>query len=194
MDDNTFEDLYKRYVKSLRSYVINQCQVPEADADDVVHNIFGKFWKKGCNSTAPDNETSLLLLMTKNIVGDYWRKQGKNKDRFININFGEDEKNNISAIEEAICNQKAQQESHDLEILICLQQVFAQIEDNSDIYLLNCLQIHQLIVAGHTTEDIATQIDRTAGAIRQHISQCRKKLKQYPPLQECWDNGSTYYV
>ena len=169
--------------------MINRCHIPESEAEDLMQDIFEKFWKTPHQVKAKYSETALLSLITKNIVYDYCRKQSNNH-RFININFGEDEENDISATEAAICNAKFQQQSQDLEIQICIEQVFAQLEDNSDIYLLNCLLIHELMVAGHSTEDIATQIDRTPGAIRQHISACRKKLMQHPSLQECWDNVS----
>ena len=190
MDDKTFNDLYKRYARSLRSYLINQCHLPESEAEDLMQDIFWEFWKKSPQVKAKYSEPALLFLITKKVVYNYYQKRSNN-NRFTNVNFGEDEENDISATEAAICNAKFQQESHDLEIQICIEQVFAQLEDNSDIYLLNCLLIHKLRVAGHSTEDIATQIDRAPGAIRQHISACRKKLMQHLSLQECWDNGST---
>jgi RNA polymerase sigma factor (sigma-70 family) len=190
MDDKTFNDLYKRYARSLRSYLINQCHIPESEVKDLMQDIFEEFLKKSPQVKAKYSEPALLFLITKNVIYNYYQKRSNN-NRFTNVNFGEDEENDISATEAAICNAKFQQESHDLEIQLCLEQVFAQLEDNSDIYLLNCLLIHELIVAGHSTENIATKIDRTPGAIRQHISKCRKKLMQHPSLQECWDNGST---
>ena len=190
MDDKTFDHLYKRYARSLRSYLINQCHLPESEVEDLTQDIFWEFWKKSPQVKAKYSEPALLFLITKKVVYNYYQKRSNN-NRFTNVNFGEDEENDISATEAAICNAKFQQESYDLELQLCLEQVFAQIEDNSDIYLLNCLLIHKLRVAGHSTEDIATQIDRAPGAIRQHISACRKKLMQHPSLQECWDNGST---
>lgn len=179
MDDETFKELYKRYVISLRFYVITQCRVSESEADDVVQEIFLRFWKSFHKYSAQYSETVLLFLVTKNIVSDYWQKKRRSLDN------NEKAENKTLVLE--ICYEKSQQAFDNLEIQICLEQVFAQLEKkNSDAYLLNCLKIKIRLVAGHSIEDIATQINRTLGATRQYISTCRKKLMQHPLLQECW--------
>ena len=186
MDDNDFKDLYKRHVRKLRACVINRFHIPEPEADDIVQEIFLKFWRKFEIHSAKYCETTLLHQIKRNIIGDYWRKN--HPEHTINLNWDENEEGNVSAIEEAICHEIFQQKSYGLELVMCLKKVFAQLEAHqSNPYLLNCLRVIKLVVLGYSIETIATTLNRTPGATRKYMSECRKRLRQHPLIKECWE-------
>lgn len=63
-----------------------------------------------------------------------------------------------------------------------LQKTFIKFFDSLP---LNCLKMLTLQAQGASIEEISKKIERTLVATRRYLSDCRKSLKQYQPIQWC---------
>jgi len=173
--------LYKRYVSSLRYHLIGKYRIPEKSVDDVLQNIFFKFFK-----SIPDFKencsvsTWLYRHIIPSSVSNFWRK---NDDSSLMPMPNEDEE----GLFDNICQENFKKAQIDLERQMCLEQVFALLKrDSSKSSLCDCLKALTLQAQGLSIEEIAQQIGRTPVATRSYVYSCKKKLSQYQPLQDCW--------
>jgi DNA-directed RNA polymerase specialized sigma24 family protein len=75
---------------------------------------------------------------------------------------------------------------NNLELKICLEEVKAKLEHEGHTDLLNCLQaLFWQKSEGLSITEISEKIGRRYNATKTYLSECRKRLMQYPPLQEC---------
>jgi len=188
--------LYKRYARKVRHYVIKRYNLPEALADEVLQETFLGFCKN-----YEDFKCSIftwLCRIADNKANDCWRNEFKHQhiglDDEPNGDSKEDNnKGNILSDEPAFQNLMAEQ-VHDSEksrcYQICLKRVWERLErDGSEPYLLECLsRALTFHVEGLTIKEIAIKMGRTPDATRSYLYQCRKRLKQYLPLQQCWED------
>jgi RNA polymerase sigma factor (sigma-70 family) len=163
-----YRALYKHYATSVHSYVRNK-GIPDRDIDDVVLEVFHKFFqnihnfKRECSIS-----TWLFRYVVTSVVQDYWRRTKRPE-----IPLDENETDNGYDTKKNILNK-------------CLKQVEASLEREGNSELLQCLQAYKMKQAGYSLKEIATELGRTYDAIRQWITTtCLKNLKQYVPLQEC---------
>jgi len=212
--------LYKRYIKSLRARVIAKHQIPKNDVDDVLQQIFLKFFK-GLPGFRQDCSVSTWLhWITNSVATDYWRKKGKEdypreefddslcedeaarrksrqaeqkaqNPRTISLDMHDTEESPvIDTIDEQLkqfYQEQSQKAQNDLDIQMCLERALAQLQQGSNTSLLNCLKALTLRAQGSSIAEIAQEIGRTSGATRRYLSDCRTKLRQYKPIQQCWE-------
>ncbi|HEC86026.1 MAG: hypothetical protein DRR08_10385 [Candidatus Parabeggiatoa sp. nov. 2] len=69
--------LYKQYVESLRYRVVAKHQIPKDDVDDVLQEIFLKFFKSLPGFKQDCSVSTWLHWITNSVASDYWRKKGK---------------------------------------------------------------------------------------------------------------------
>ncbi len=75
--DTGYSVLYKRYIESLRSRVIAKHQIPEYDVDDVLQEIFLKFFRSLPDFRQDCSISTWLYWIANSVSTDYWRKKGK---------------------------------------------------------------------------------------------------------------------
>ncbi|OAD19333.1 RNA polymerase sigma-70 domain protein [Candidatus Thiomargarita nelsonii] len=173
--------LYKQYVNSLRYFLISKHHIPENDVDDVLQETFFKFVKSIHRFKENCKVSTWLYIIAKNVANDYWRKQ---HDHSL-VSLDEDEWENHLLDE--ISEEQSKKEQNDLELMMCLERVLALLErDGSKTSHLKCLKALTLRAQGSSVKDVANQIGRTNDATRKYLEGCRKTLRQYQPLQNCW--------
>jgi RNA polymerase sigma factor (sigma-70 family) len=69
--------LYKRYVESLRYRVVAKHHISKDDVDDVLQEIFLKFFKSLPGFKQDCSVSSWLHWIANSVASDYWRKKGK---------------------------------------------------------------------------------------------------------------------
>jgi len=72
-----FTILYNHYVRSLRYQLITKYRIPEEAVDDVLQDIFIKFFNSIHNFNENCSVSTWLYWITKSVATDYWRQQGK---------------------------------------------------------------------------------------------------------------------
>lgn len=180
-----FVILYRRYEPKVYNYVIRN-GVPESNRDDVIQEVFFQLFKtliKGTFKQACSLSTWLYEIK-KNIVCNYWRKE-KPQSNLENLSQCEETGEEDNQFFQELSEDQSEQANNDLESQICIEHILQRLSCSDD-YLNNCLKVLLLHVQGESQKDIATLINRTEDATRKYISGCIKKLRQYPPLRDCW--------
>jgi RNA polymerase sigma-70 factor (ECF subfamily) len=72
-----FTILYNHYVRSLRYQLITKYRIPEEAVDDVLQDIFIKFFNSIHNFKENCSVSTWLYWITKSVATDYWRQRGK---------------------------------------------------------------------------------------------------------------------
>jgi len=184
--------LYKQYVKSLRYYLIAKYNIPESSVEDELQKIFIKFFDSIPSFKHNCSVSTWLYIITKNVANDYWRKK-KSEGVAIPIDVPDDETgesdNLIDVLLEPLLTEAWKKEQNDFDIQRCLERALAQLErDGSKAYHLNCLKNLTLQAQGASIEEVSKKIERTPVATRRYLSDCRTKLGQYQPIQQCWES------
>ena len=181
--------LYKQYVKSLRYYLIAKYNIPESSVEDELQKIFIKFFDSIPSFKQNCSISTWLYIIAKNVANDYWRKK-KSEGVAIPIDVPDDETgdsdNLIDILLEPLLMESWKKEQNDFDIQRCLERTLAQLErDGSKASHLNCLKTLTLQAQGASIEEVSKKIERTPVATRRYLSDCRKKLGQYQPIQRC---------
>jgi RNA polymerase sigma-70 factor (ECF subfamily) len=184
--------LYKRYVKSLRYYLIAKYNIPENVVEDELQKIFIKFFDNIPSFKQNCSISTWLYIIAKNVANDYWRKK-KSEGIVIPIDVPDDETGNsdnlIDILLEPLLMESWKKEQNYFDIQRCLERALAQLEcDGSKASLLNCLKTLTLQAHDASIEEVSKKIERTPVATRRYLSDCRKKLGQYQPIQQCWES------
>lgn len=81
---------------------------------------------------------------------------------------------------------------NDFELQLNLERAFAQLEgDGSNAFLLKDLEALALISQNLSIPNIAVQIGKNEDETRNYLLEARKRLWQYPPIQQCWEDMTT---
>ncbi|MEK8019060.1 MAG: sigma-70 family RNA polymerase sigma factor [Candidatus Parabeggiatoa sp.] len=72
-----FTILYNHYVRSLRYQLITKYHIPEGSVDDVLQEIFVKFFKSIDTFKQDCSVSTWLYWIGKSVAIDYWRQRGK---------------------------------------------------------------------------------------------------------------------
>jgi len=181
--------LYKRYVKSLRYYMIAKYNIPENSVEDALQKIFIKFFNSIPSFKQNCSISTWLYIIANSVASDYWRKN-KIDGVTISIDVYDDETddsdNLIDVLLESFLTEQFKKEQNELDIQMCLERALARLErDSSKILFLNCLKTLTLQAQGLSIQEISEKIERTQVATRRYLSDCRTRLKQYPPIQRC---------
>ena len=166
--------LYKKYGRILRSLFLKQTRT-QADAEDLVQETFIKIVKscEGYRSDAP--LSAWIRQIAKNTLMDYLRyKQSHPADTLDD--------------EEWVALENASDKLHVLDPPIngdtledCVSRGFGEFAKTEP----ERAKALSLVVEGYDTRKIANFINRTEGATREYLSQCRKKVEEY--LLPCQD-------
>jgi RNA polymerase sigma factor (sigma-70 family) len=192
-----FTILHYRHTTSIRGYLIAKRGISFNDVDDAVANVFAQFYKNIDKFRQDCRISTWLSRIANNIANDYWREvytKRKHQELLAQQNP------NITTNNKIIARQDDEQEispddtisktqniifDDDFDNKRCLEQVKALLESEGNTYLVECLEVHRLESEGFSKQEISEKIGRTKDATKQFMSTCRKKLVQYPPLQEC---------
>ena len=153
--------LYREYATKFEWYFIRQ-RVNKETAQDIVQDTFVNI-VKGCDSFREECDFSgWLWAVARNTMLGHFRKNSKHA-------------NNIDEYEEVdVVSDTTNSNYESLED--CVQQAITNfgLSDPERAKVLTLAAIE-----GWSTKEIASFLDRTAGATREYISQCRKKIKQF---------------
>lgn len=159
--------LYREYASKFEWYFIRH-RVSKETAQDIVQDTFVNI-VKGYESFRNECDFSAWLwTVARNTMLGHFRKNSKHVNN-IDVSVEADttsvsNKNNYESLED------------------CVQQAidnFSQHEpDRAKVLTLAAIE-------GWSSQEIAIFLERTAGATREYISQCRKKVKQF--MAECED-------
>jgi len=84
--------------------------------------------------------------------------------------------------------EKFWQALEDFEKQRCVERVFTLLQrDRSKVSVLKCLEALMWRAQGDSVEEIMAKIGRTYEATRKYLSECGKKLREYGPIRQCWE-------
>jgi RNA polymerase sigma factor (sigma-70 family) len=183
-NEKNFIILYKKYVKSLRYHLICKYHIPMDAVDDVLQEIFFKFFKNFESFRQDCSIPTWLNKIAQTVVIDYWRKNAK-EDNSVNYNedYNDDTEQNTELFD--IIKLKSQSEEDHRHLQICLEQIKIHLKREGKTELLNCLEALLWQQEGLSIQEISEKIGKSYDATKTHLSQCKKKLAQYPLIQEC---------
>lgn len=183
-DPNDFTFLYKKYVKSMRYHLICKYHIPMDAVDDVLQDIFFKFFKNIESFRKDCSIPTWLNKIAETVVIDYWRKNAKENN---SVNYNEDYNDDTEQDSQLfdIIKLKSQSEEDHRHLKICLEQIKVHLEHEGKTELLKCLETLLWQQEGLSIQEISEKIGKSYDATKTHLSQCKKKLAQYPPIQEC---------
>ena len=183
-----FEFLYKHYERQIYNYLKFNKNLNESDAEEVLQDVFIKFfktisenkWKQDCSAL------TWLYVIAKTVACDYWRKENRRENTIISGNHDTDEW--VSSFYNELATKEFEEEMKYLEIQKCLELVFQLLEKQAykNNKLLDCLKNLTSQAQGTSTKEISEAINKSPDATRQYLKVCRKRLKEYQPIQECW--------
>lgn len=177
--------LYQRYEPKVSAYVSSK-DVPESDRDDIIQEIFFQFFKTLINDTFRQacSLSTWLYTITQNAVSNYWRKE-KTQSNLESLNQCEAVEEEDSPFLKELSEVNSNKTQNDLEHQLCIERILERLSASND-NLCHCLKVLIWQAEGKSLIDIATLINRSEGATRKYVSECGKKLRQYPPLRDCW--------
>ena len=159
--------LYREYSGKFEWYFVKH-RVSQEIAQDIVQDTFVNI-VKGYSSFRKESDFSAWLwAVARNTMLGHFRKQSKHVN---NINESEE----VDMVSSENTNEYESLED-------CVQQAINNFSD-SDPDRAKALILAS--IEGWTTNELATFLDRTVGATREYISQCRKKVKSF--MAECED-------
>lgn len=173
--------LYKKYARILGALFLRGTTI-KADAEDLVQETFIKI-VRGCETYKGDAKPSTWIKrIAENCLIDHLRsrqlpvefdEEGWDflENNFSNENIVERDNRASWLLESQIHNPSDDIDS----IEECVQKAFARFakEDQKRAEALS------LVVEGYEIKKIAGFINRTEGATREYLSQCRKKIEKY---------------
>lgn len=179
-----FSILYKRYVKSLRYHLICKYHIPKDSVDDVLQEIFFKFFKNIDSFRGDCGIPTWLNKIATSVASDYWRKNAKED---YSVNYDEDHNDDTEKDSQLFdfLKLKSQTEENRRNLKMCLEQVKAHLKREGNTQLLNCLQAVLWQQQGLSIEEISEKIGKNYDATKTYLSQSRKRLAQHPLIQEC---------
>jgi len=168
VNEKEIKELYDKHWLSLKNYLRRKCQSNEL-AEDIAQDTFVKIFKK-FDLLPPEPETKpYILCMGYNLLKDHWRKS--NKEQLVADVNDQDIADPARNDDTSIANDYTFYSVRD-----CIKDAFRRFsiahEERSDALRLASIE-------GWTTAELAVYLDRTPGATREYISQCRKAFKPY---------------
>lgn len=170
--EKALEFLYRKHRRAMLAFV-RSLGLDADNAEDVVHNVFLQVVKKAGTFRGESAVSSWLFGMARNGAMDVFRKGGKE--------LGLDDESwqhiaNTVAADIACPLEPAPQKA----LQDCVNQAYRAFAKS---HPAAAELIHQSTVNDWDGKAIAEFLGRTAGAAREYLSQCKKKLK--PFLEPC---------
>ncbi len=165
--DKAMEQLFRRYRKPLLSFLLHR-QADLHEAEDLVQETFLRVVRCAAGFRHECKVSSWLYGIARNLYLDRLRTPGK--EDTVSDEDWETLENVVKAppVCEAHSNQQAFQDCFDHAYATYAQAFPAAAE-----------VLHQVAWLGWSSRDVAHFLQRTEGATREYISQCRKKLRQF---------------
>ena len=168
--------LYNKYGGNLLG-IFKNLGLSTKDAEDVLQETFIRFINHVKKGSSLDNIKAYLFKIGKNECYRFFLKNKKNYEN-------EEHNSSDTDIFDIIPNDTDIEK--EIEFLDCLSKElksFEKTERNAN----KCLEILTLVAEAWSLQEIAVKIDRTYGATREFLFQCRKKLKSY--INPCLDKN-----
>ncbi len=192
-----------------QKYVMYKRHVPTDSVNDVVQEVFLKFFQ---NSSFKHNcsVSTWFRKIAKSVTSEYWRKRAKEEYPAENdendvepsrlsrqadlktqnprtVHLSPNDDLNVVTLKDGEESLLIDDEKiyNDFNYQRCLKRVQTQLNTEGNTQLFNCLQALLWQMEELSIEEIAKKIGRNYNATKTYLSQCAKKLVQYPPLQEC---------
>ncbi|SMC44342.1 RNA polymerase sigma factor [Pedobacter africanus] len=147
-DSLAFKILFDKYYKQL-VYFANRFTGDMIEAEDIVMDVFAKFWQKKATVISITNLSSFLFGSVKNACIDLLRKEA----RFPML---------FQELQDELLDQNAIIEGEEIFARL-LQQVYEQIESLPD----QCKSIFKLIyLEGKSTKEVAAMLNLSVQTVR----------------------------
>ena len=166
--------LYNKYGGNLIGMFKN-LGLPNKDTEEVLQETFIRFIKHVKKDTSLDNIKAYLFKIGRNECYRFFLKKKKFYESEVSISPTENNEASYPSIETISNNINIEQEIIFLDCISEELKKFEQLEKNSE----KCLEILTLVAEAWSIQEIAVKINRTYGATREFLSQCRKKFKSY---------------
>lgn len=169
MRDQGYTLLYRSYAARFRKFYLYH-GVNAADAEDIVQNTFVKILRH-CDSYKGDAPlVAWLWKIARNCMIDYFRERGKHPEGSLTEEEWDALLNAMHTFNPPLTGDTLQD---------CVGKGFAELarKFSGAAYALS------LQMEGYDTTYIAAAIQRSPGATREYLSQCRKKIEEF--LQPC---------
>lgn len=166
------ESLYRSYASHFRKFYLYQ-GLNMADADDIVQETFVNIVRH-CDKYQGDSPLAAWLWrIARNCMNDHFRRTKARPAE----NLDEEGWRTLEQESEAMHTFDLPQAKESLEE--CVEHAFAEFAKKFS----ERAHVLSLVMEGFDTVHIATAIQRSPGATREYISQCRKKIEEF--LQPC---------
>ncbi len=174
--------LYKRYYRILSYLFINGTRI-EADADELIQETFIKIVKSCQTFKGEASVSTWIRKIAKNCMIDHIRRRPNqvelDEEGWYGDNYSDE--NTLEGDYRAlwlIKNQPSIPSEVSETIEECVKRAFARFANESQENQERARTL-ELVVEGYEIKKIATFINRTEGATREYLSQCRKKIKEF---------------
>lgn len=75
-DERAFDELYRRYARTLQGFFWRRTNGNEAEAADLTQEVFLRVWHKAHNYTSPQRVCTWLFAIAYHLLTDYYRRIG----------------------------------------------------------------------------------------------------------------------
>lgn len=166
--DAGISTLYRRYAKQIVGYFVYRHRLPQGQAEDLAQDCFVRVVRKCDEFRGETRIDAWVWAIARNCLMDHFRRQ-----RPEDLVSDEDLERLSDATQAAAPD--------DVENLDdCVQKAYAAF---AEAFGERAHWLSLTVFQNWSTEDVAAALNRTAGATREYLSQCRKKLK--PFLEPC---------
>ena len=159
-------DLYRRHAPRLLGYFMRQ-RVTREQAEDLVQDVFVNIVRHCGNYRGESLITTWIWSIARNVLIDHFRRQRNAPDLDLD-----------DLVEEG--RDPALRVEPDSGLEDCVRKAYADFaRDHGD----RAETLALVAFEGWDMTELATYLKRTPGAVREYVSQCRKKLRPY--LERC---------
>lgn len=172
MRDQGVTALYRRYAAHFRKFYLYQ-GLNAADADDIIQETFVNIVRH-CDSYQGDSPLAAWLWrIARNCMNDHFRRTKARPAE----NLDDEGWDALEQASEAMRTFDPPPANETLED--CVERGFAEFAKKFS----ERAHVLSLVMEGFDTAHIAAAIQRSPGATREYISQCRKRIEEF--LQPC---------
>lgn len=172
MRDQGVTSLYRRYAAHFRKFYLYQ-GLNAADADDIIQETFVNIVRYCDNYQGDSPLAAWLWRIARNCMNDHFRRTKARPAENLD-DEGWDALEQGSEAMRTFDLPPAQESLED-----CVERGFAEFAKKFS----ERAHVLSLVMEGFDTAHIAAAIQRSPGATREYISQCRKRIEEF--LQPC---------
>jgi RNA polymerase sigma-70 factor (ECF subfamily) len=165
--DRALRRLYDVYGQQMLRFFVYQGASSD-EAQDVLQDTLIKIYKSAAQFGGQGSEKSWIWQVARNTLLDAFRKSQRVRTEEVLVNPEQWQHFEESVASPMVCDPN---QSVDECVANGLEQFALDMPDRA--LALN------LYLEGHSMEEIADQIGRSASATKEYLSQCRKKIKPF---------------